>query len=207
MEKFDLKKQWKQLYEGKAGVIVTVNVPPLNYLMIDGEGDPNTSRSFQEAVEALYSLSYTLKFSLKKSPEAIDYGVMPLEGLWWADDPRDFGWVGQKADKSKWKWTAMIVQPQFIAQSEVDVAFEELRRKKNPAALDRVRFEALEEGPSAQVLYLAPFANEGPTIQRMHDFIHASGKELRGKHHEIYLSDPRHTAPEKLKTILRQSMR
>ena len=206
MEKLDLKKQWKQLYGAKTGAIVAVDVPPLTYLMVDREGDPNTSQSFSEAIEALYSLSYTLKFTLKKSPRAIDYGVMPLEGLWWADDPLDFGWAGHQADKSKWKWTAMILQPDVIAQAEVDAAFEQVRKKKNPAALDRVRFETLTEGASAQVLYLGPFADEGPTIQRMHDFIYAAGKELRGKHHEIYLSDPRRTAPEKLKTILRQPM-
>ena len=202
MEKLDLKKKWKQLYGAKAGAIVAVDVPPLTYLMVDGEGDPNTSQAFQEAVEALYSLSYTLKFTLKKSPRAIDYGVMPLEGLWWADDPRAF----YEADKSAWKWTVMILQPDVIHQAEVDAAFDQVRKKKNPAALGRVRFEKLEEGPSAQVLYLGPFSAEGPTIQRMHDFIHAAGKELLGKHHEIYLSDPRRTAPEKLKTILRQPM-
>jgi hypothetical protein len=202
MKKLDVKKQWKDLYGTKAGAIVAVNVPPLTYLMVDGEGDPNTAQSYQEAIEALYSLSYTLKFSLKKSPRAIDYGVMPLEGLWWADDPRVFS----QAEKSSWKWTAMILQPDVIAQAEVDAAFEQVRKKKNPAALDRVRFATLEEGPSAQVLYIGAFSEEGPTIQRIHDFIHAAGKELRGKHHEIYLSDPRRTAPEKLKTIIRQPM-
>jgi len=202
MEKLDLKKQWKHLYQPKAGVIVEVDVPPLSYLMVDGEGDPNTAPAFQEAVEALYALSYTLKFSLKKGPRGIDYGVMPLEGLWWADDPRVF----HLADKSTWKWTAMILQPEFIAQAEVDTAFDQVRKKKNPAALDRVRFETLEEGACVQVLYLGPFAEEAPTILRMHAFLQAAGKQLRGKHHEIYLSDPRKTAPEKLKTILRQPM-
>src|ERR1035437_2111897 len=144
MEKLDLKKQWKHLYQPKADEIVTVDVPPLTYLMVDGEGDPNVSQSFQEAVEALYSLSYTLKFSLKKSPRAIDYGVMPLEGLWWADDPQAF----ILADKASWKWTVMILQPEFIAKREVDAAFAEVRKKKNPAALDRVRFESLTEGRS-----------------------------------------------------------
>lgn len=206
MEKIDLKKQWKQLYAGKLGAIVAVDVPPLTYLMVDGEGDPNTAQSYSEAIEALFSLSYTLKFALKKSPRAIDYGVMPLEGLWWADDMRDFGWEDHQANKSKWKWTMMILQPEFIAQAQVDAAREEVRKKKSPAALDKVRFETITEGPSAQVLYNGPFSDEGPTIQRMHDFIHAAGKELRGKHHEIYLSDPRRTAPEKLKTILRQPM-
>ena len=202
MEKLDLKKQWKHLYQPKADKIVTVDVQLLNYLMVDGEGDPNISQNFQEAVEALYSLSYTLKFALKKSPRAIDYGVMPLEGLWWADDPNAF----YLADKNAWKWTVMILQPEFIALREVDAAIAEVRKKKNPTALDRVRFESLTEGPSAQILYLGAFADEGPVIQRMHDFIHAEGKELRGKHHEIYLSDPRRTAPEKLKTIIRQPM-
>lgn len=202
MEKLDLKKQWKQLYQPKAGVVVAVDVPPLNYLMVDGEGDPNTSQSFQDAIEALYSLSYTLKFTFKMGLRAIDYGVMPLEGLWWADDQRAF----YEADKSAWKWTMMIVQPEFITQEEVDAAFEQVRKKKNPTALDRVHFEKLEEGASAQVLYVGPFSAEGPTVQRMHDFIHAAGKKLRGKHHEIYLSDMRRTAPESLRTILRQPM-
>jgi hypothetical protein len=202
MEKLDLKKQWKHLYQPPADAVVAVDVPPLTYLMVDGQGDPNTSPAFQEAVEALYSLSYTLKFSLKKSPRAIDYGVMPLEGLWWADDPRVF----HLADKSTWQWTAMILQPEFIARAQVEAAFNEVRKKNNPAALDRVRLETLTEGPSAQILYVGPFSAEGPVIQRMHDFIHAAGKQLRGKHHEIYLNDPRRTAPEKLKTILRQPM-
>jgi hypothetical protein len=202
MEKYDLKKQWKHLYGIKPGPILAVDVPPLTYLMLDGEGDPNISPAFSQAIEALYSLSYTLKFTLKKSQRAIDYGVMPLEGLWWADDPRAF----YEANKSAWKWTAMILQPEFIAQADVDAAFEEVRKKKNPVALNQGRIGTLAEGASAQALHIGPFSAEGPTIQRMHDFIHAAGKQLRGKHHEIYLSDPRRTAPEKLKTILRQPM-
>lgn len=203
VEKLDLKKQWKHLYQPPAGEITVVNVPPLTYLMVDGEGDPNKSKAFEQAVEALYSLSYTLKFSLKKSPRAIDYGVMPLEGLWWADDPRVF----MQTDKSAWKWTAMILQPEFISRGNVDAAFEEVRKKKNPAALERVRFETLDEGECVQTLYFGPFSEEGPTIQRMHDAIHAAGKKIHGKHHEIYLSDPRRTVPAKLRTILRQPMR
>lgn len=203
MEKLDLKKQWKHLYEPPAGQITTVTVPSLSYLMVDGEGDPNHSKSYEQAIEALYSLSYTLKFTLKKSPRAIDYGVMPLESLWWADDPGAF----MRADKSAWKWTAMILQPEFISPEDVEAAFEEVRRKKSPAAIDRVRSEILAEGECVQTLYFGPFSEEGPTIQRMHDFIHAAGKKLFGKHHEIYLSDPRRTAPAKLRTILRQPMR
>jgi hypothetical protein len=203
MEKLDLKKQWKHLYQPKPGVLVEVNVPPITYLMVDGEGDPNTSAAFEQAVEALYSLSYTLKFSLKKSPKPVDYGVMPLEGFWRVNGPRAF----HETDKSSWKWTAMILQPDFISPEQVERAVNEVRRKKNPAALDRVRFETLNEGPSVQILYTGPFSEEGPTIQRMHEFIHAAGKELHGRHHEIYLSDPRRTAPAMLKTILRQPMR
>ena len=203
MEKLDLRKKWKNLYQLRVGEMKIVDVPALSYLMVDGEGDPNTSQAFQEAVEALYSLSYTLKFSLKKSPNPVDYGVMPLEGLWWADDPRVF----HQADKSAWKWTAMILQPEFIARSHMDAAFDQVRKKKNPAALDRVRLETLEEGSAVQTLYIGPFGGEGPTIQKMHDLIHEAGKNLHGKHHEIYLSDPRRTAPDKLKTIIRQPMR
>ncbi|MDR3741651.1 MAG: GyrI-like domain-containing protein [Terracidiphilus sp.] len=203
MQKLDLKKQFKQLYQPRAGVITAVEVPPFRYLTIDGHGDPNTSTEYAQAIEALYALAYTLKFSLKKAPKPVDYGVMPLEGLWWADDYRVF----HGTDKSQWKWTAMILQPDFIAEAQIDAAIAEVRRKKNPVALDKVRFVTLEEGPCAQVLYTGPYADEGPTIQRVHEFIHTAGKQLHGKHHEIYLSDPRRTAPEKLKTIIRQPMR
>jgi hypothetical protein len=203
MEKLDLKKKWKHLYRPPSTAITAVDVPSLTYLMVDGERDPNTSPAFTHAIEALYSLSYMLKFSLKKSPQAVDYGVMPLEGLWWADDPRAF----HRQDKSTWKWTAMILQPEFIGRKQVTAAFDEVRKKKKLAALDRVRLETLAEGTAAQILYVGPFSDEGPTIQRIHDFIHAAGKELCGKHHEIYLSDPRRTAPEKLKTIIRQPMK
>jgi hypothetical protein len=202
MKKLDLKKQWKPLYDAKPSAVAAVEVPPLSYLMVDGEGDPNISESYAQAIEALYALSYTLKFAIKKGSRAIDYGVMPLEGLWWADDPHVF----HQTDKSGWKWTAMIAQPEFITQADVDAAIDEVRRKKNPAALDRVRFEKFFEGAAAQILYAGPYAAEGPAIQRMHEFIHHAGKQLRGKHHEIYLGDPRRTAPEKLKTILRQPM-
>lgn len=204
MEKLDLKKKWKQLYQPSTSAITTVDVPPLTYLMVDGEGDPNTSPAFTLAVEALYLLSYTLKFSVKKNPTPVDYGVMPLEGLWWADDPGAF----HRNDKSTWKWTAMILQPDFIDSRQVEAALHEVRKKrKDLAALGRIRLETLIEGRAAQTLYIGPFADEGPTIQRIHDYIHDAGNELCGKHHEIYLSDSRRTAPEKLKTILRQPIK
>jgi len=203
MEMLDLKKKWKHLYQPAGKEISVVEVPSLTYLMVDGEGNPNTSVAYLHAIEALYSLSYTLKFSFKNGPVQVDYAVMPLEGLWWAEDPGAF----QRRDKSAWKWTAMILQPDFVAKKDVDAAFEDVRRKKNPAALERVRLETLNEGMAAQVMYFGPYAEEGPTIERIHAYIHASGKELCGKHHEIYLSDPRRTAPENLKTIIRQPTR
>src|SRR5271157_4888502 len=163
MGKIDLKKQWKDLYQPSGKEVTAVVVPELTYLMVDGRGDPNTSQSFSEAVEALYSLSYTLKFTLKKSPRAVDYGVMPLEGLWWADDPGVF----HQADKSAWYWTAMILQPEFLTAADYEAAFAEVKRKKNPAALERVRVEKLDEGWSAQILYTGPFSAEGPTIERI----------------------------------------
>jgi hypothetical protein len=202
MEKLDLKKQWKPFYTAKAGVVTVVELPPICYLMVNGEGDPNTAVSYQEAVEALFALSYTLKFAAKKGPRALDYGVMPLEGQWWSDDLAHFSLT----DKSQWKWTAMIAQPEFTSHAEVEAAREQVRGNKQIAALDQVRFERFAEGAAAQVLHVGPYASEEPAIERLHAFIRAAGKQLRGKHHEIYLNDPRRTAPEKLKTILRQPM-
>lgn len=202
MEKIDFRKELKHLYQPSDGEVVAVEVPAMNYLMVDGEGDPNTSQTFQEAVEALFALSYTLKFIVKKGQAALDYGVMPLEGLWWADDMAAF----VTGDKSKWKWTLMIMQPDFITQELVDAASAEVLKKKNPAALPRVRFAALEEGSAAQTLHVGPYSEEGPTIARVHEFIESRGCRLNGKHHEIYLSDPRRSEPQKWKTVIRQPM-
>ncbi len=202
MEKIDYKKQLKHLYKPSAGKVEIVDVPQMNFLMIDGEGDPNTSQEFQEAVEALFGLSYTLKFIIKKGKLAIDYGVMPLEGLWWADDMSAF----RTGDKDKWKWTVMIMQPEYVTTDLLGQAVEQVRKKKNPPALPKVRFEAFAEGKAAQTMHVGPFSEEGPTIENVHSFIEASGCELSGKHHEIYLSDIRRAAPEKWKTIVRQPM-
>jgi hypothetical protein len=156
-------------------------------------------------LEALYGLSYTLKFGVKLGKygkQKVDYPVMALEGLWWMDDMREFSPVR----KDEWKWTAMMMQPDFITPDLVELARADLIKKKNPAAAPKIRCEPYPEGLSAQIMYIGPFADEGPTIQRLHEFIHASGHQLRGKHHEIYLSDLRRTAPEKLKTVIRQPM-
>lgn len=202
MPKIDLKKELKHLYGPSAKVVVQVDVPALQFLMIDGEGDPNTSKQYAEAVEALFSVSYTAKFMVKKSPQAIDYAVMPLEGLWWADDMSTF----IDGDKSKWKWTMMIMQPDFVGAEVVHAAIAQVKQKKPLPAVAELRLENFTEGLCAQVLHVGPFSEEGPTIQKVHEFIHARSS-LAGKHHEIYLSDIRRAAPAKWKTIIRQPMK
>lgn len=201
MEKIDFKKEFKQLYQPSAKEVVQVDVPPLNYLMVDGEGDPNTSQDYRDAIEALFAVAYTVKFMIKRGPLAIDYVVMPLEGLWWADDMAAFA----TADKARWKWTAMILQPSFVTPEIVESAMLEVKKKKNPPALSKMRLETLAEGQCAQILHIGPFSEEGPTIAKVHQFIDARGQRT-GKHHEIYLSDFRKTAPEKWKTVIRQPM-
>ncbi len=200
MQRLDFKKQYAGLYKASANKINLVTVPELHYLMIDGTGDPNNSKQFQDAVEALFSLSYTIKFMIKKGEQQIDYGVMPLEGLWWTDDINNFS----MEDKSAWKWTLMIMQPEFITLSIVDEAKELVRKKKTVTGLDKIRFESMDEGLCAHILYIGPYNEEPPTIVKLHDYIKDSGYKLRGKHREIYLNDMRRTAPEKLKTIIRQ---
>ena len=202
MKKIDFKSQLKHLYQPSAKDVVEVEVPKMNYLMIDGEGDPNTSTAYQAAVEALFTLSYSIKFMAKKGTLAIDYGVMPLEGLWWADDMTSFS----VDDKSNWKWTMMIMQPDFITHELVDKAIEDVRRKKKLTALGEVRFAPLIEGTCAQIMHIGPFTAEGPTIERLHKFIADAGRKLIGKHHEIYLSDIRKADQEKWKTVIRQPM-
>lgn len=201
MQKIDLKKDLKHLYHASAKEVVEVNVPSFRFLMVDGEGDPNTSKAYSEAVEALFSVSYTAKFMLKKGPQAIDYAVMPLEGLWWADDLSVF----TSNDRSKWKWTMMIMQPDFVGEALLEQAIAEVRRKKALPGLERLRVESVAEGRCAQILHIGPFSEEGPTIQRVHEFI-LQRSALRGKHHEIYLTDVRRAEPAKWKTIIRQPM-
>ena len=203
LEKIDLKKEFKSLYNPSAKEVAIVEVPKMNFLMIDGSGDPNTSQEYKDAIEALFSLSYTLKFMIKKT-DKVDYSVMPLEGLWWADDMSNMSFV---KDKSKWKWTAMIMQPEYVTKESVAKAIEELKKKKVMPALSKTRFESFHEGSAAQIMYFGPFSNEGPAIQNIHKFIRKNEGTLTGKHHEIYLSDPRRLAPEKLKTVLRQPMK
>lgn len=202
MQTLDLKKESKHLYQPSAKEVVAVEVPAFQFLMIDGEGDPNTSQAYAQAVEALFSVSYTAKFMVKKGNLAIDYGVMPLEGLWWADDMSTF----LLNDRAQWKWTMMIRQPDFVTPALLQEAINEVGRKKQLPAVPRLRIETFAEGRCAQVLHIGPFSEEGPTIQRVHAFIEARSG-LSGKHHEIYLTDIRRADPAKWKTIIRQPMR
>ena len=200
MEKIDYKKELKDLYKPSAKKVDILDVPEMNFIMIDGAGDPNTSQEFQEAVEALFNISYTLKFMVKKGVLGIDYGVLPLEGLWWTDDMSQFN----IENKDNWKWTLMIMQPEYATRELFHEAVEQVKRKKNLPALPKVRFEAFSEGKAAQIMHIGPFSEEGPTVEKVHNFIKESGFNLAGKHHEIYLSDIRKAAPEKWKTIIRQ---
>jgi hypothetical protein len=201
LDKVDLKKEFKNLYNPSAKEVSVVDVPAMNFLVVDGEGAPS-SPQYSAAVEALFSVAYSLKFMVKKGKE-IDYPVMPLEGLWWVEDMTKFS-----ADrKDEWKWTAMIMQPKYVTSDEFNLAVEQVKKKKNPAALPKVRFESFKEGPSAQIMYVGPFSAEEPTIVKIHAHIQNGGNVLSGKHHEIYLNNPATTAPEKLKTIIRQPMK
>ncbi|MGB5931944.1 MAG: GyrI-like domain-containing protein [Anaerolineae bacterium] len=202
MTKVDFKKELRQLYKPSPKEVVVVDVPEMNLLMIDGVGDPNTAQEYKDAIEALYSVSYALKFMVKKGESAIDYAVMPLEGLWWVDDMPQFS----MENKDAWKWTAMIMQPEYVTEGLVNEALRQVEKKKNPPALSKIRFESFHEGLSAQIMHIGPYSAEGPTIERLHNFIKENGYELRGRHHEIYLSDPRRSAPEKMRTVIRQPM-
>jgi hypothetical protein len=196
--KVDFKKELKQLYNMSAKAVSIVDVPVMNFLMITGEGAP-TAMPYKQAIEALFSVSYTLKFMIKKA-KTIDYGVMPLESLWWLDDMKEFA----TTPPNEWKWTSMIMQPAYIQEADVKEAIEQVSKKKELSAVDRVIFDSFHEGLAAQILYHGPYAEERPTIAKIHEYIHKSGHELRGKHHEIYLNNPSKTSPEKLKTIIRQ---
>jgi hypothetical protein len=198
MRHIDLKKEFKTLYTARAGKPAFVEVPPLAYLMVDGRGDPG-GVSFQEAVGTLYGVAYTLKFSFKKG-RGIDFPVMPLEGLWGCDDMAQFS----MERRDEWKWTVMILLPDVVTVADVVETVAGLKKKSRFDRFPAVRLEQLEEKRCAQLLHVGPYADEGPAVAQLHRFIRDHGGEFRGLHHEIYLGDPRRSAPEKLKTIIRQ---
>lgn len=205
MEKTDLKKTLKPLYStGKRDTVPhLVEVPPARYLMADGSGDPNTSERFHVLTGALYAAAYGVKFALKEHGK--DFAVMPLEGLWWSSDMDAF----REGRKHDWLWTLLIMVPEFVDETAVRSALSSAVERKKLAAdvADAVRLEALSEGTAVQALHIGPYDAEAPLIAKMHEHAHAQGYELAGKHHEIYLSDPRRVEPGKLKTILRHPVR
>jgi hypothetical protein len=194
-DKVDLKRVHREAYAAKQKPGL-VYIPEIAYLMIDGEGNPNTAAAYKEAVGALYSLAYTAKFAAKAKGE--DFVVMPLQGLWWVPDMPGF----TMEDKEAWLWTMMIAVP--FGADLLEEARAAAAEKAPSPALQHIRLEMLTEGRSAQVLHLGPYAEEKPTIDGLHAFIEEQGLTRRRKHHEIYLSDPGRTAPERLKTIIRQ---
>ena len=202
MTKVDFKKEWKHLYQPKR-VFEVVDVPAMNFLMVDGHGDPNVAQEYKDAVETLFPVAYAIKF-LSKNELDRDYVVPPLEGLWWAEDMVAFTTA---RDKSQWDWTMMIMTPDWITPEIYNLGLERAA-KKSPPALDRIRLESYHEGLSVQILHIGSYEDEGPTLARLHhEFIPENGYQMAGKHHEIYLGDPRKVAPEKLKTVLRQPVR
>lgn len=196
--KVDFKRELRDLYlPGRRPGIV--EVPEMAFVMVDGHGDPNTAASYREALEALYTVSYAVKFAVKRMPAGVDFGVMPLEGLWWSPDAASF----DAENKSAWFWTAMIMQPPPVTAEIVEAARREAVAKSSLPALEQLRYERFSEGTAAQVMHIGPYAAEAPTIEALHAFITEQGYRPAGKHHEIYLGDPRRSAPEKLRTVLR----
>lgn len=201
MEKLDFKKLMKPYWQPPVGQFVLVEVPRLSFLMLDGSGNPNTAAEYRHAVQWLYSVSYGLKFASKAAGR--DYGVAPLEGLWWAEDMASF----TAGDKDKWLWTAMIMQPDWIDAAMLDAAVTKARGKlgEPPSSL---RLAPFTEGLSVQTMHIGPYSAEGPTIAKLHgEFLPANGLVENGHHHEIYIGDPGRTAPDKLRTVIRQPVR
>ncbi len=205
MQKLDLRKELKYLYQPSAKKVDLVEVPRFQFAMLDGKIEPGfgpaESPAFQEALMALYGVSFTLKFTSKlRKVDPIDYPVMALEGLWWVDDGKF-----DIAHPEGWKWTLMMLQPDFFSPEMFQEAISQIRKKKgDQPALSMVRLESFEEGLSMQIMHVGPYSAESATIAKMDTFAKENGYQKRAKHHEIYLGDPRRSAPEKLKTVLRQ---
>ena len=200
MGKIDLKKKLKALYNPTAKEVTLIDIPKMNFIMIDGQGAPE-SNQFMEAMQAMYPVAYTIKFEKKKTGGP-DFTVMALEALWWAEDMKVF--MTETADRNKWQWTVMMMQPDFITRRDFDNAIAAAKKKKGNPALNHVRFESFTEGKCVQIMHIGPYSAEGPNIQRIHNKIKEIVGKLSGKHHEIYLSDPRRVAPQKMKTVIRQ---
>jgi hypothetical protein len=201
--KVDFKKELKELYNPKVGAFSLVQIPKLHYLMVDGQGDPNKVVEYQEAVQALFSVSYTMKFH-SKNELGKDYVVPPLEGLWWSDNFDDF----RSRRKNNWSWTLMIMVPDWLGNKEFKEAVRTVQTKKPGIKVERLRLESLSEGLSVQIMHIGSYDDETPTLLKLHDeWLPANGLKETLKHHEIYIGDPRKTPAAKLKTVIRQPVR
>ncbi|MCW3991763.1 MAG: GyrI-like domain-containing protein [Candidatus Bathyarchaeota archaeon] len=198
MDKLDLRKELKQFYTARKKPSI-IDVPEARFIAIAGRGEPG-GEAYQAALNALYSVAYTVKFNSKK--QGRDFTVMPLESLWWWDEPVTS--LTEAPPREEWNWKSMMRQPDFVTDEMVEAAKVEAKAKKGIAEVDDLVLEAFEEGLSAQILHVGPFSEEGPTIEQLHAFIAEQGYVMRGIHHEIYLSDPRRSAPERWRTIIRQ---
>lgn len=186
--KTDLKRTLDS-YRAKVGEFRVLDLPPRRYLMVDGHGDPNTAPAYADALAAVYPVAYRLKFAARAAGH--DYVVPPLEALWWADDPSAFT---SRRDKARWQWTVMLLVPDWVDDDAVGAVLA-----------DPVRVETLAEGRCVQTLHVGPYDDEGPVLAELHDrYIPGAGFAMTGRHHEVYLNDARRTAPERLRTILRQ---
>ncbi len=203
MQKLDLKKELKHLYQPSAKQVSLVEVPAFNFAMVDGAMPagvlPGDSEEYRQSLEALYGIAYTLKFmSKKREQNPIDYTVMALEGLWWVESGQfEFG------KQEPWHFTSMIMQPDHLTEMDYQQALEELKRKRPNPALDKMRFESFEEGLSVQIMHIGPYSEEPRSLDKMQAYIDEHGYRYRDHHHEIYLGDPRRAKPEKLRTVLR----
>jgi len=204
VKKVDFKKELKYLFSPSTEEPEIIKVPSFKYIMIDGEGDPNNNKEFGEKIGVLYGLSYTIKFMLKQDKkDPMDYVVLPLSALWCADDITAFA----EGRKQEWKWTLMVMQPDRVTKAIYEEAKQKLIKKKNPPYIDDAYFQIYKEGQSAQLMHLGPYKDEGPNIKRLHEFFKEKGFTFNGRHHEIYLSDPRKCVPAKMKTIIRQPVK
>lgn len=207
--KIDFKKKWKNLYTPPVGKVVEVEVPGIQYLMVEGTGDPNTSQEFKDTYAIIYPVAYTLKFASKANGK--DYVVMPPEALWWADDMNDF----LAGKKDNWKWFSIMMIPDFITQDMYQAAVESVKEKKAdelPPTFSKLQFKKYEEGKAAQLMHIGSYSEETENIQKIHQFIEEQGGTFDGQqwgqyHHEIFLSDPRRAKPESMKTVIRQPFR
>ncbi|MEI3507655.1 MAG: GyrI-like domain-containing protein [Bacilli bacterium] len=217
MEKIDYKKEYKDIYM-PTKTPTFIDVPEITYIMVDGKGDPNTSEEYKKAMEILYGLSFTIKMSKMKgnTPEGyFDYVVPPLEGLWWLDKTNFDGL--NITDKSEFKWTSMIRQPEFVTEEVYKWACQELKNKKPDIDLSKTRLETLKEGKCVQIMHIGPYDTEPESINKINEYIKENNlKDAIGdtyetgqikKHHEIYLGDPRRTKPENLKTVIRHPVK